>query len=171
MAFKDLDEFFDDTLPLPVGNKYYKIPSPPAEIGLWCQRVLVAGIEIASGEQAGAVPEMPTILGDDEEKDLYRKLLGPVWQELWDDGVSWEKIKHIGQTAFIWVGGSREMAEVFWNSGGDPKAPAPNRAARRQPASTGTGAAGTTKPASSTSTTRSRTTGTVKPVSRRSPGK
>jgi len=171
MAFKDLDEFFDDTLALPVGNKLYRVPSPPAEIGLWCQRVLGAGIAISGGHDPDTVPAMPQDFNDEEERDLYERLLGPVWQELHDDQVSWEKIKMIGMTAFVWVGGSRDMAEKFWNSGADPKVLAPNRADRRSAASTGTGAAGTTKAAGSTSTTRSRRTGTGPSDSRRSPGK
>jgi hypothetical protein len=170
MPFKDLDDFFHDSLDLPIGAKIYSVPSPDATLGLWCQRVLGAGISIANGGDPDTIPNLPQELDDQEERDLYVRLLGPVWDQLQADGVSWERIRMVGQTAFIWVGGSRELAEQFWNSGGDPKASAPNRSARRA-GSTSTAAGGTTPPLVSGNGTRSHKTGTARSGRPGSPGK
>lgn len=170
MPFKDLDDFFHDTLDLPIGEKIYSVPSPPATLGLWCQRVFGAGVGIANGESPDKIPNMPQFFDDDEERALYERLLGPVWTQLSDDGVNWERIRLVGMTAFIWIGASRDLAEQFWNSGGDPKASASNRAARRT-RSTGTDAGSTTPIPVSGSGTKSRKTGTAPSAPRRSRGK
>lgn len=150
MAFVDLDEVFEDGLPLPVGGKVYRVPSCDGELGMWCQRLMGAALVIQQGGQAP--PEMPSLTIDgDDEMALYRRLLGPVWDELHRDGVSWDRIQLVAQTSFIWAGAGRTEAERFWNSGGsDPKAVLPNRKARRSGSGTGTGAASTSRNSGST---------------------
>ncbi|MEV4806761.1 hypothetical protein AB0K18_42775 [Nonomuraea sp. NPDC049421] len=125
--FKDLDEFFDDGLALPVGGKTYRIPAPSAEVGLYCQRLAEAGVAAANGKDA---PEAE--LDDVRELDLYQKVLGPVYDELIADGVSWPKIKHVGITAFMWTAGNDEAAAAYWEKGPEAAAPAATgRAAAR----------------------------------------
>jgi hypothetical protein len=167
MGFRDLDELLDDGLPLPISGKIYRIPPADAELGLWCQRLISLGMAVQMGE---TLPEgaPPLTLDDDDENALYRRLLGSrqnaegewvggVFDELIADGVNWERIKIVGQTAMFWVGAGRELAEAFWNAGGDPEAFPPRR--RPSKASTRTAAGSTTKRAGSTSGTRSRKTG------------
>lgn len=155
MAFDDLDQYFDDTLSLPVGGKTYVIAGPDAETGLFCQRLMTAGVAASAGLPTPA--SMPDLkMDDDAETAFYRRILGDVYDQLVADGVSWPKIQIVAQTAFFWIASGKEMAEAFWRSGGDPKASsasaAPNRASRR---STSTAAARTTKPRASTSGTKS----------------
>jgi hypothetical protein len=169
MSFNEIDELLDDGIYLPAGGKRYRIPSPDAELGLWCQRVLGAGIAINAGQEPPKLQALPQSLNDDEERELYIRLLGPAWQEMLADGVSWERVRLIGQTVFVWVGGGREMAELYWNSGGDPKV-STNRANRRA-GSTGSAGASTTKARASTSGTRSPAKSTSQSASRRSRGK
>lgn len=128
MAFKDLDEFFDDTLRLPVGGKWYVVPPPSAETGLFCQQLMEAGLDAANGADVDAAN-----LDDVGEEDLYRRVLGSTLDELRTDGVTWPKIKHCGITAFLWIAANKETAEKFWESGGGdhPESEAPNRATRR----------------------------------------
>lgn len=161
MAFKDLDELLDDRLPLLVKGKTYQIPATDAETGLWCQRLLAIGEQIARGVDKvprlrGLTPALADVVDgvvdDETEVDLERRLLGPALDEMRADGVSWERIKFCSQTAMFWNGLSRAAAEAFWNSGGDPKASAPNRASKR---STATAGAPTTRKRASTSGTRS----------------
>lgn len=154
MAFKDLDELLDDTLPLPIKGKVYRVPGVDAEWGLICQRMLSAGVQAfhAAGTPDKPVPGAP-VIEDGNEQDFYRRCLGPVYDELRADGISWEKIKFCGTTAFLWIAQGAELAEQYWNSGGDPEASAPNRQQRR---STGTDGATTTRQPNSTSGTRSR---------------
>lgn len=130
MSFKDLDEFFDDTLKLPVGAKVYVIASVDAATGLWCQRMMGTAAAVAGGAEMSEDDVRPLMLDDAAETDLYKRVLGGVYDELIADGVSWERLKHIGTTAFMWAAGSRESAEDYWNSAsiqapGKPRRPAP----------------------------------------------
>lgn len=153
MAFKDLDEFFDDTLPLPVGGKVYVIPAPSAATGMWAQRLIQDGINL---HKKGTDVE----LDDAEELNMYQRCLGPVYDQMKTDGVSWPKIQHCGMTAFFWVAGNKAAAEQYWENGTDPEwlARTMNRATRRSGSkSAASSAAGrTTKPRASTSGTRKR---------------
>ncbi|MEV0149681.1 MULTISPECIES: hypothetical protein [unclassified Nonomuraea] len=124
---KALDEFFDDTLTLPVGGKEYTVPAPSAETGLLCQRLMQAGVAAANGQETD-LTDLAN-LDDDQETDLYRRCLGPVYDELRADKVTWPRIKHCGVTAFLWIAVDVDAAMKFWESGGDPEALAPNRAA------------------------------------------
>ncbi len=153
-TFQDLDEFFDDSLPLPVGGKWYRISAPDAEVGLLCQRLMHAGLAAEQGEQVDD-PKLnelaAVVLNDDEERDLYQRVLGPVFDELRADGVSWPKIQHVGATALVWVAAGKEAAAKIWASGGTGEAPAPNRATRR---ATAAAAKSTRSRGSATTTTR-----------------
>ncbi|MFD0478000.1 hypothetical protein ACFQ0B_64935 [Nonomuraea thailandensis] len=135
--FQDLDEFFDDTLPLPVGGKWYVVPPPDAEVGLLCQRLMNASL---AAEQGDTVDDpklnelVEVVLNDDEERDLYQRILGPVWDELHADKVKWPRIQHVGATALVWVAAGKDAAAKIWASGGSGK-PRPRigrRAGRRQ---------------------------------------
>lgn len=153
MTFRDLDEFFDDSLRLPIGGKEYVVPSPNAETGLWCQGMLAAGVAVHAGRQPEGIAE----LDDEQENNLYQRVLGPVWGELQADGVPWTRIRHAGITAFLWAAGNEDLASAFWESGGRGEAPAPNRKARR-----------TASTASATSTrSRGSTNGTTSASTRR----
>ncbi|GAB2918716.1 hypothetical protein ACFMQL_20565 [Nonomuraea fastidiosa] len=132
MPFKDLDEFFDPTLKLPVGGKTYVIPPPSAEVGLLCQRLMHASLTAQSGQQVdeeGLNQLAELVFDDEQEKDLYRTILGPVWDELLADGVVWPKIQHIGQTALVWVAAGMEAAAQHWEAGPVGEAAAPTRTA------------------------------------------
>lgn len=145
MAFEALDELLDETLILPIGGHRYTIPAPSAETGLRVQTIVQAAAVAASG---GDVDEQA--LGDAAEGDLYRDLLGPAYDEMLDDGVSWPALKHCARTAIAWVVQDKASAERVWSSGGDPSRLAPNRAERRS------GGANTTKNQGSTSGTSGR---------------
>ncbi|MER6505900.1 hypothetical protein ABT158_03765 [Nonomuraea sp. NPDC001636] len=149
--FRDLDEFFDDSLPLPIGGKTYRVPPADAETGLFCQRLMTAGIAAANGTQVDAAQ-----LDDQGETDLYRRVLGTAYDEMIADRVSWPRIKHAGITAFLWIAGDTDTAAKYWDAGPEPDAPE-------------TGAATSTPSRGSTSgTSRTRPT---KAAAKRSGGK
>lgn len=153
--FKDLDDFFDSSLRLPVGGKVYVIASPDHKVGLYVQRIVEAVAIIEDGGMpTGEAPKL--VLDDGEEVDLYESILGPTFQQMKDDGVPWAKQKMVANTAFIWVAMGDEAAKAFWESGGDPKAASRmgNRSQRRATGSTRTGAASTTRKPASTSGTK-----------------
>jgi hypothetical protein len=156
-GFKALDALFDDSISLPYKGKVYVVPSPPAEDGLKAEKISMLAARMMAG---GEAPNQ-AVLDDDEEVDLYRLCLGPVYDELLADRVSSAAIKHFGITAMLWVTQDQETAERYWGSGGDPSLLAPNRAARRAKSSSSAGAAA--------SATRSRgsTSGTKTPRARK----
>lgn len=125
MSFQELDEFFDDTLELPIRGKIYKIPSPDGETGLWCQRVFEVGARVESGQKVPASQSAKLQLNDNDERELYDRVLGPAKQEMLDDGLTWARISAAAQTAIIWIATDRTTAEKYWNEqvvGGGPKA-------------------------------------------------
>ncbi|MEV0379809.1 hypothetical protein [Nonomuraea sp. NPDC050643] len=158
-TFQDLDEFFDDSLRLPVGGKWYVIPAPDAEVGLLCQRLMHASLAAEQGEtvEDPKLTELAEIvLNDDEERDLYQRILGPVWDELRADKVTWPRIQHVGATALVWVAAGKDAAAKIWASGGAGEAPAPNRATRRATAATSTRSRGSATTTTRTTASRSR---------------
>ncbi|KUF19590.1 DUF7426 family protein [Streptomyces silvensis] len=146
MAFEALDELLDETLTLPIGGRRYTIPAPSADTGLRVQTIVQAAAVAASG---GQVDEQA--LGDAAEGDLYRDLLGPAYDEMLANGVTWPALKHAARTAIAWVVQDKAAAERVWSSGGDPSRLAPNRQERRR-----SGGANTTRSAASTSGTSGR---------------
>lgn len=158
-GYRDLNEFFDPGLRLPIGGKKYQIPPIDAETGLYCQALVDAGLAEAQGSTPS---EADTAKLDDlAERDLYRDLLGPAYDQMIRDGVSWPALQHAAQTALIHFTAGEEAAEEFWLSGGkpQPRQPGDHKAAggqTRQRSSRSTGAASTTRQRASTSGTTSR---------------
>lgn len=153
MAFKTLEEFLGDSLPLPVrctdGElRTFTIPSPPAEEGLRVEKIMSEGLRAANGD----APLDTQVLDDAEEVDLYRLALGSAYDDVFKH-VDWPRFRHIAMTAVMWITAGLDVAEQYWNADGDPKVAkaAQNRAARRSSA-----AANTTKPRASTSGTSTR---------------
>lgn len=127
-TFPELGEWFDASLTLPFpGGKKYKIPSPDAGTGLYCEQLMAAG---AAAAIAGQKPDAK-LLDDDDERTLFERLLGPAYHEMLADGVQWHLIKHAGMTAMFWVTLNEEMALRYWQSGNPGEALAANRTERR----------------------------------------
>lgn len=127
MGFRDLDEFFRPSLKLPIRGKVYEVQSPDAETGLWAQRLMSSATRAAKdGAELTEEQASSLMLDDAQEADLYKRLLGDAFQEMLDDKVNWEQMKHAGMTALIWSAGNTQAAEEFWNNpDGVPEAPAP----------------------------------------------
>lgn len=135
MAFRDLDEFFDPTLRLPIRGKTYVVQSVDAKTGLWCQRALTVGVQAVSGGDLTEAQIDGLELDDAQELDLYRKVLGDVYDEMLADGLPWEILRHAGMTAFMWAAGNKQAAEDYWESPGEtrrePQDRLPKKSARR----------------------------------------
>ncbi|QFP96801.1 tail assembly chaperone [Gordonia phage Mcklovin] len=172
MGFKDLSEFFTPGLQLPIRGKTYNIPAVNAEEGLRI-RMLFADPTVSLTDE-GELKEIMTLLGAewvpkketvqltdpttggpalDEEGNVQTaevdrgSYTGGVYQEMADDGLSWDEIMHAGRTALLDAGLGRTVAEVHWETGladdasGNPLPPKPgaaeqpvefpNRAAKR----------------------------------------
>lgn len=137
--FEAIDSLFDDCLELPVPGRdgtrrTYRIPSPPAEDGLFVVKVTT----LATKLMAGGEPAESELLDDDQERDLIAMALGPVAAEMAGDGVDWAWTRHAGLTAVLWISRGIEDAEAYWQAAGDPTrlAEPQNRQERRAAAKT-----------------------------------
>lgn len=114
MGFKDLAEFFDPDLYLPVRGKTYRITAPNAEDGLRLREAFL---------------NPDAHFTDDDELEEYKRLLGPVWDEMVADGIDWKSLCHVGRTALMYYGMGETLAEVHWQTGlgesGNPLPPKP----------------------------------------------
>lgn len=147
---KQLGSFLDPILAVPYRDKTYEIPAVDAETGLRLQKLLAAGVRTALDGHVD--PATIELVSDADENGFYETLLGPVYDQLIEDGASGPALKFIGQTALMWHAQDFEMAENFWRAEG--KVPAPNREQRRTATRTRTAAANTTKkPVSANGTT------------------
>jgi hypothetical protein len=151
MAFKQLEEFFDAQITLPIRGKKYVIESPDAETGLLCQRIMASAATVMAGGEISEEDTAKIRLDDEEERDLYERLLGAAWGQMFADKVPWTLVKHAGSTALVWVTSSREEAEAFWEAGPKPEPKAPqDRKAPARKASTSRATSPRKRPANST---------------------
>lgn len=144
MARLDLSTYLDDdsvTIPgIPSkahpDGRDYTITSPDAKTGMRLAAMADLGIKA----HAGTVSEADVAalqLDDDEERDLYRMVLGDTLDELVADGVSWARIQKLGRYLFVHYSMGEEAAAEAVNRSGGATAPA-NRAARRATKKTAT---------------------------------
>lgn len=132
MAFKDY-ETFATGLELPLYGKTYSIPEIGAKTGARLHLLLrqaderrrIAEENVRAAEAAkqdGEEPPEPKPLPDVPEDPTNEELLGDVLQEMYDDDVPDTAIRKAAFTVYYDMMLGREAAEVYWNSGGDPKA-------------------------------------------------
>lgn len=119
-------------------GKVYVIPSPDAETGLSLTAMVNLANKAASGqlateEQAKEAAE-ELELDDNDERDLYERVLGTAYAELREDNVPWTAIQRLGQYCLIYFGMSAQAATRALQTGvllGE--AAGPNRAEKRHP--------------------------------------
>lgn len=136
--FRDLSEFLDNNLVLPIKGVEYVIPPLSAKDGLWAQSIMDATIRAAvemdarsRGVDVDSPPAPQTrVLDDDEERDFIRTMLSePVLQQMIDDKVDWPSISRAAQTAYLYFTVSEEAALARWE---DKAGKALSRADRRR---------------------------------------
>lgn len=104
MAFKNFEEI-TTPLVLPIGPKEYTIPA----LGM------ADGIKLAA-HLAPDSDEPPMT-----NEQFHRFLLGPVYDEMLADNVPSLVVPLAAQTALVDYQTGRAAAEIFWETGGDPK--------------------------------------------------
>lgn len=110
---RDLAELLDPALPLPIAGVEYRV-----ECSAW------HGLHLHTLFGAG------TVLNDDEEKIEILAILGPAYEQMLADGVSWARICHAGRSAMLWFGHSPALGQKMWESGGvsgNPIPPSPHQ--------------------------------------------
>ncbi len=128
MAFKDLGDWAElGGLKLPIGGKVYVLPPVSAELGPRLQVLMSSGVTLGQGGELA--DDDKQVLSDLAEKELYRDLLGPVYDEMIADGVPWSALKHAAMTVLVDATVDRDTAEQYWENLGKP--PAVKKAARK----------------------------------------
>jgi hypothetical protein len=107
MALSAYEEFAKEPLVFPIGGKKY-VCKP---VGIPAGRRLAALINGKDKELAKAPSE-----------ELWRLVLGDLWDEFEADGVPQEAAVRAGLTALADWQYDRETAEAAWEAGADPKA-------------------------------------------------
>jgi hypothetical protein len=135
MATYDLTEFLeDDSIVLEgiAGTKYpdgkaYRFASPDAKTGLWLKNLIEFGVRANLGlpVEDGTVGKLQ--LDDDEERDMYVRVMGPTYDELVADGVSWSRLQRVFGLLLRHYGSGQDIAGAI---AGEAEA-RPNRATRR----------------------------------------
>ncbi|MBO1739665.1 hypothetical protein [Leifsonia sp. TF02-11] len=146
MAFKEFEEIVEP-LVLPIAGKKYTVPS----IGIADGIRLAANIDPKSTEQP---------LTNDE---FRRITLGTALEEMIADNVPSLAVALAAQTALVDYQTGRAAAEIFWETGGDPK----GMSRKVDEARAALTAAAMTPPAAAR-TTRRRATGSGTKTSRKS---
>lgn len=162
MAFKDLGDWAQLVgLRLPIGGRVYELPPISAELGPRVQALIDYGIDIAVGNESAA--DGAQILDDVAERDLYKEVLGPVYDAMQADGVPWAALKHAAMTSIIDATRDREEAELYWERLGKPEpANPPEKPARKATATR------TNKASTGGTTSRKPTAGKARPGRRSS---
>lgn len=148
MALEEAAAWLDGDLVLPIGGKKYRVPEPSAELGMRLEVILNVG------KNGKMTDRQKQVLTDEEEHDTYRDVLGPAFDQMQRDGVTWPRLKHAAVTAMFHFVISPEAAEANWNRGVD-RGKASSRSSRPATRAT-TAAASTTKSRASGSGTRPR---------------
>lgn len=145
MGFRELDEFFDPTLRLPIRGKVYVIKSVDAKTGIRLQRLFTVGAQAVAGAEVSSEQLASLELDDSEEFELYQTVLGDAYDEMIADELPWDIIRHAGTTAFMWAAGNRQAAEDFWASPGEARPVPQDRLPKKKSARRGS-RAGSTNP-------------------------
>lgn len=168
MSFKDYKAFANN-LEIPILGKTYTVPEISARLGVELhlqlaqvqeRQAVMAENEAAvqkaqeAGEEIPELKPLPEVKTDIPNDQILGKELT---DQLRQDEVPQRAVDILGETAYYDFVIGREAAEVFWNSGGDPKAL--QNYIRQQSKLTMSGGEGTTtqKP-DSTSGTKSKKT-------------
>lgn len=145
MSTNELDEFNDfmedddgfdsPKMPsdkFPEGRKY-RIASPSAKVGLRLNALADIMAKQAGGAAVSEADIARLRIGDEDEKEFVRQVLGSALDEMVDDGCKWVHIKRMATYAFTRFAISKEAADLAVQNGLlRGKVIAPNRAARRK---------------------------------------
>ncbi|GAW50616.1 MULTISPECIES: DUF7426 family protein [unclassified Nocardioides] len=134
MAFKDLKEYVEPWLDLPINGKTYRVNSVDADTGIYCQLIVETVLAVQTGAELDEKDVAGLKLDDDAERDFNRRLLGTTYDEMLADKVAWEYVKIASRTVFTWTIRDRDAAEEFWMRGGRPEAHRPATKDRQRPA-------------------------------------
>lgn len=106
MPLKAYEEFADEPLAFPIGGKVYTVPPIGMRDGIRLQRAI-------SGQDDS--------LKDAPPEELWKLVMGDVWQQMLDDDVPVEAAGRAGAAALTDFQFGREAAEKVWEHGLSPE--------------------------------------------------
>ncbi|MBV6758352.1 DUF7426 family protein [Rhodococcus opacus] len=95
---RDLTEFYDPNLYLPINGKQYKVLAPPKK---------------KADELRLLIVDKTVTL--QQERDEFEALLGPALDEMVADNVPDPVITHAGRTALLHFGGNAKLGAANWH--------------------------------------------------------
>lgn len=98
MTLRDLGDFFDPDLHLPIRGKNYTVPAPDFEEAQRLRAIVLDQTVPASAH--------------DQEAE---KVLGPAFAQMVEDDLPWPVIVHATRTTMLHFGLSPDVAEVHWS--------------------------------------------------------
>lgn len=108
---RDLREFHDPHLHLPINGKTYTIQSPTAEFGLRIRKHMVDPGRDTQEELRIRAKMLGATFNEDTGE-----ISGGLWDEMNADGVPLIEIMHCGNTALAHFGVSPEFGELWWET-------------------------------------------------------
>lgn len=148
MATFDLTEYLeDDSVKLKIPSRRYKngheytFESPDFETGLWLKNMIEFGQRAALGVDTSKDDLGKLVLDDDEEVDLYRRVMGDTFDQLRADKVSWGHTQEVFRVLLRKWGTGQDIAVILQEAQGNIPTQ-PNREARRASARTSSPKAG-----------------------------
>lgn len=108
---RDLREFHDPNLHLPIDGKVYTVKSPNAELGLEIKRFT----SDPEADPAEEIYYVAKLLGAEYDKDTDT-MSGGLWDEMCADGIPYQECLHVGNTAMAHYGVSPEFGELWWET-------------------------------------------------------
>lgn len=108
---RDLREFYDPDLHLPINGVTYTVKCPTAEAGLRIKRHFLD----PESDPMQEVYIIAELFGAEYDPDSDT-MTGGLWDEMNAGGVAYEEIMHVGNTAMAHYGVSPEFGELWWET-------------------------------------------------------
>lgn len=108
---RDLRELHDPHLHLPIDGKVYTVHSPNADLGLEIKRFIVD----PESDPADEIKYIAKLLGAEYDPETDT-MSGGLWDEMNSDGVPYNEIIHVGNTALAHYGVGESYGEMWWET-------------------------------------------------------
>jgi hypothetical protein len=108
---RDLREFHDPNLHLPIDGKVYTVKSPNAELGLEIKRYTAD----PNSDHSEEIFFIAKLLQAEYDPDTDT-MSGGLWDEMVADGIPYQECLHVGNTAMAHYGVSPEFGELWWET-------------------------------------------------------
>lgn len=146
---KELGDFLDPILSIPVKDRTYLIPAMDADLAVRMEQMIGAGEKAQRDEQLSAADI--ELVSDDDTQGFYQSIFGADnYQQMREDNLKHVALKHMTAIVFAWTFADFDTALQMWRAEGK----AGNREQRRTATRTQQDADTTTKQQASQSTTK-----------------